>query len=303
MDFRHIDAFRAVMLTRTATKAAQLVGTSQPGISRLIAELERSTKLTLFNRERGRLEPTAEAMTFFEEVERRYAGLDNLREFAVRLRNPEASVVRVGCVVSFSLGFFGRAVAAYRHAEPGTQIALSIGPSEAIRNQVVARSLAVAFVTDAGDFAELDAMSFCNVDSLCAIPADHKLAKKRCISLSDLHGEPLIAYEPTTMVRWGIDKLFASHDLSSQVVAVVRYGINVCALVREKVGIGLVHPVNAYDYLNTTGVVFRRIESPVRFHALRIKPRTPAATRQVETLIGVCEATLADVLRDVDAKL
>ena len=30
---------------------------------------------------------------------------------------------------------------------------------------------------------------------------------------------------------------------------------------------------------------------------------TPAATRQVETLIGVCEATLADVLRDVDAKL
>jgi DNA-binding transcriptional LysR family regulator len=71
-------------LTRTTTKAAELIGLSQPGISRLIAELERSTELTLFNRDKGRLDPSEEAQALFEEVKRRYAGLEGLREFAAR---------------------------------------------------------------------------------------------------------------------------------------------------------------------------------------------------------------------------
>ncbi|MFW8217649.1 LysR family transcriptional regulator, partial [Klebsiella pneumoniae] len=47
MDFRHVDAFRALMLTRTTTKAAQVLGTSQSAVSRLVADLERLTRLTL----------------------------------------------------------------------------------------------------------------------------------------------------------------------------------------------------------------------------------------------------------------
>jgi len=117
MDFRHIDAFRAVMLTRSSTKAAQLLGTSQPGISRLIADLERTTQLTLFSRERGRLEPTETAVELFGEVQRRYAGLDNIREFALSLRNPDEAIIRAGSVMSFGLGYFARAIAEF-HQDP-----------------------------------------------------------------------------------------------------------------------------------------------------------------------------------------
>jgi len=118
MDFRHIDAFRALMLTRTTTRAAQVIGTSQSGISRLITDLERSINLTLFDRSRGRLEPTVEALALFEEVERRYAGLNNIREFALSLRNPSTAVIRVGSVVSFGLGYFARVVANFHRRHP-----------------------------------------------------------------------------------------------------------------------------------------------------------------------------------------
>ncbi|AKJ67222.1 hypothetical protein PATSB16_08630 [Pandoraea thiooxydans] len=303
MDFRHIDAFRAVMLTRTATKAAQLVGTSQPGISRLIAELEKSTKLTLFNRERGRLEPTAEAFAFFEEVERRYAGLDNLREFALRLQDPTTAVMRVGSVVSFSLGYFARAIAHYRKIQPAVQIGLTTGSSALIRDQVVMRSLMLGVVTDVVDLTETDAVAFSSDSTLCAMPGDHPLARKSVVKLADLAGYPIISYEPADMVRWGMDKIFTEGNLGPQIAAIVRYSVNVCTLVRERVGVGFVHPVAAYDFLNVDGIVFRRFEPDMKFHSLLIKPRTPAASPQVEQLIDVLDETLVEVLEEVEARL
>jgi DNA-binding transcriptional LysR family regulator len=48
MNQRQIEAFRLVMLRGSMTAAAEELGTSQPSISRLIAELEESTGLALF---------------------------------------------------------------------------------------------------------------------------------------------------------------------------------------------------------------------------------------------------------------
>ena len=49
MDFRHVDAFRALMLTRTTTKAAQVLGTSQSAVSRLVADLGETCNLTMLH--------------------------------------------------------------------------------------------------------------------------------------------------------------------------------------------------------------------------------------------------------------
>ncbi len=302
MDFRHIDAFRAMMLTRTSTKAAQLINLSQSAISRLIADLERSTKLTLFNRERGRLEPTAQAYALFAEVERRYAGLDNIREFALSLRSPETAMIHVGSVLSFGLGFFARAMARFREIHPSVRIALTTGSSQLIRDQIVARTLAFGVVTDSVDCAETDAVSFAKLDALCAVPAGHPLASLPVITLDDLRAWPVISYEPSDMVRWGMDWIFDESKLGPQVAAVVRYSVNVCALVRESVGVGLVHPVVAYDFLDT-GLVFRRFEPAMTFHTLRIKPRSPAASTHVEDLITVLDETLSHIINEVEARL
>lgn len=61
MNLRQIEAFRAVMIAGTATEAAKLLHTSQPAISYLIRQFERTLDLTLFQLHRGRLPPTPEA--------------------------------------------------------------------------------------------------------------------------------------------------------------------------------------------------------------------------------------------------
>jgi DNA-binding transcriptional LysR family regulator len=303
MDFRHIDAFRAVMLTRSSTKAAQLIGTSQPGVSRLIAELERSTKLTLFSRDRGRLEPTETAIALFGEVQRRYAGLDNIREFALCLRNPDEAIVRAGSVMSFGLGYFARAISQFHVAHPSIRVALTTGFSTEIRDQVVARTLDMGVVTDQVDLAETDAMSFAKLPALCALPAQHRLASKRVIRPQDLNECDFISYEPSDMVRWGIDDLFSEAGVTPQTKAIVRYSVNVGTLVREQVGVGLVHPIAAYDFLKDPAVVFRRFDPGFTFHSVLIKPRTPAASAHAEALIEALSSALEKTVAELEDRL
>ena len=61
LNFRQIEAFHAVMLAGTTTGAAQMLRTTQPSVSRLLAQAQQASGLKLFDMERGRLRPTREA--------------------------------------------------------------------------------------------------------------------------------------------------------------------------------------------------------------------------------------------------
>lgn len=58
---RHIEVFRAVMIAGSVTRAAELLGSSQPTVSRELARMEQGIGFALFERVHGRLRPTMPA--------------------------------------------------------------------------------------------------------------------------------------------------------------------------------------------------------------------------------------------------
>jgi DNA-binding transcriptional LysR family regulator len=86
VNIRQLEAFRAVMIARSTTGAAELLDVSQPAVSRLIVQLEASLELTLFDRSSGRLAPTPEALLLHEEVERTVVSVDKIRELAREIK-------------------------------------------------------------------------------------------------------------------------------------------------------------------------------------------------------------------------
>ena len=73
--------------TQTVTAAARRLNMSQPAATQMLAGLERSVGFALFARDRRRLVPTNEALTFYAEVRRAFVGLDMLRSFAKETRD------------------------------------------------------------------------------------------------------------------------------------------------------------------------------------------------------------------------
>jgi DNA-binding transcriptional LysR family regulator len=81
---RHMEVFRAVMLTGSISGAAKMLYVSQPAVSKLITYIESRLSFRLFDRVNNRLIATAEAHTLYREVERVYQAALAVKEcFAV----------------------------------------------------------------------------------------------------------------------------------------------------------------------------------------------------------------------------
>ncbi len=77
MKYKQMLAFRMVMLSGTVTQAAERLNISQPAVSNLIASLEQHFGFPLFERRKGRLSPTPDALHIYEDVARALSGFEN----------------------------------------------------------------------------------------------------------------------------------------------------------------------------------------------------------------------------------
>jgi DNA-binding transcriptional LysR family regulator len=65
---RQVETFRAVLDTGSMTRAAELLGVSQPTVSRLIADMEAEIGLVLFERSGRVVQPTPEALAIGQKI-------------------------------------------------------------------------------------------------------------------------------------------------------------------------------------------------------------------------------------------
>ena len=110
VNLRHIEIFHAVMTTGNLTEAARMLHTSQPTVSRELARFEKVLGLQLFERTRGRLQPTVQGLRLFEEVQRSWYGLDRIVSAAESLREFRQGVFPVlsaAAVAAVSLSLSG----------------------------------------------------------------------------------------------------------------------------------------------------------------------------------------------------
>jgi len=79
MRLRHIEVFNAVMQTGSVSAAARLINVTQPAVSRTLQHAELQMGFALFQRARGRLTPTNEALALFPHIEKLFEQLDEVQ--------------------------------------------------------------------------------------------------------------------------------------------------------------------------------------------------------------------------------
>src|SRR5689334_11897617 len=115
---RQIEAFRAVIVMGSVTGASRALNVTQPAVTRLIQDLQRSLGLPLFVRRGSRLVPTEEALALYREVERQFVGLDRIARAARDLKEGRAGTLRIAALPAFSVGFMPRAVGEFMVERP-----------------------------------------------------------------------------------------------------------------------------------------------------------------------------------------
>ena len=113
-DFR-LKVFMAVAQQKSFTKAASMLGVSQPAVSQNIAELEKGLGVKMFERLKGETVLTSEGTVFMQHASRLLAAEGQIMELFSRL---QPAVVKVAASEELYTYIFNPALESFRKIHP-----------------------------------------------------------------------------------------------------------------------------------------------------------------------------------------
>lgn len=124
MRLRHLEVVNAIRITGTLSGAARLLHMTQPAVTQILQSAEAQLGYELFRRVRGRLEPSAEAMVIFPELESLDRQIVKLQQLTANLRSGEASGLRVLCSPALAQAVMPQIVARFLNKRPNARISV-----------------------------------------------------------------------------------------------------------------------------------------------------------------------------------
>jgi DNA-binding transcriptional LysR family regulator len=245
LNFRQIEAFKAVIESGTVSRAALLLNISQPAMSRLIAHLEVDTGLMLFDRVKGRLVPTEHAVRLHSEIDRIFAGVRQVENAVEVIHREEQGRLDIGVSPPLAGSFIQRAITRFLKDRQRVFCSVDSLISPWIVDRLVARKLDVGLVAvaSANPYVTLEPLMECPM--VCIMPRNHPLAAKHTIKPSDLDDTPFVGYPPDSHPGLRIAGMFEMHRIKANIAIVSNAVLTVCELVASGFGVSLVHPLDA----------------------------------------------------------
>ncbi|GGJ89152.1 LysR substrate-binding domain-containing protein [Pseudomonas matsuisoli] len=287
MNLRQIEAFRSVMRLGSMTAAADALYTSQPNVSRLIAQLELSTGLKLFERAGARLIPTKEGSAFFQEVERAYVGLDSLRQSAKNIRNLGTGRLRIAAVPSTGLTLIPHVIKQFVATRPELTVSLHMNASPTVVQWVQSQFCDLGVVVQPSDAGPLETQLIAQLRAVCVLPPGHRFASRERITAQDLHEEDFVSLCHGDGTREQMDKVFEQAGVERKLVVEGQYSAINCEMVASGMGAALVSPNVARDFLHK-GITIHRFEPELLFPVYVVAPaeagQTPLARQFIQAL-------------------
>ncbi|MCP3970683.1 MAG: LysR family transcriptional regulator [Rhodobacteraceae bacterium] len=293
--FRQFQAFHAIIEAGTVTAAAEQLGISQPGISNLLAQLERATRIRLFHRSKGRLVPTPEAMVLFNEIDTVVRGLDHVNQAVVDLQNQQAGQLQVATNHALAFGFMPELIAGFTADKPHLTISFQSQYSSKIQEWVTAGLFEIG-VCELPLRQDGLASQMFFFETRCAVPAGSPAAAHEVLSPERLDGFPFIVMGIDHMVSRRTREAFHGSGSDWRIRCHTDLFRNALNMVRQGVGAALIDPFTlASD--NGEGYVVRpfrpRILLDIIIVTARARPVSAIGQQFLDRLVPRMQALAA----------
>jgi DNA-binding transcriptional LysR family regulator len=274
---REYEAFDAVLRSGSVTRAAELLGLSQPAVSKLLQSLELATGLALFDRVRRRLTPTAEAQRLHQEVARLFATARRVDELTRDIRDSGQGELRIAALPILGLRFLPGVTKQLRKRHGGLRISLAVESSREVRESLLRNAADIGFVLPLSEQAPLFHGWTIRTPAVAVIPKDHRLASRSSLTPKDFENEPFISLGRTYRMRHLIDALFDGEAVSRRMEIETQNAFVACELAALGEGITIVDTITAARFNDRVALVPVSPSVPIQFNVLLPPSTVPSA--------------------------
>ncbi len=273
----------ALEQTRNFRQAGELIGLSQPAVSRSVSELERQLELRLFDRTTREVVLTEAGQMLAQRLPRWMDELDNtlleLRHWARARRGK----VRVASAPTLSASLMPLCLAECAEREPGLEILLLDRTQQDVFESIVTGEVDFGVIVEpeTSQLGSVRHETILRDPFVVVAPKEHPLVDSgKEPAWKDLEGAPLILLDHSSGSRRLIDRALSSHGISVQVVQEVGHPTTGFEMLRAGLGISIM-PGLAIPETGLPGLLARplipRIERDIMLAHRRNRLPSPLA--------------------------
>jgi LysR family cys regulon transcriptional activator len=243
MNFQQLRSIReAARRGYNLTEVANVLFTSQPGVSRQIRELEDELGVEIFERNGKRLTGLTEpGKGILQIVERLLLEAENLRQASQEYAGEKSGTLTIATTHTQARYVLPRVVQAFRSAFPEVRIALQQSSPEHIAEWVMSGKADIGIATEGlSRFEELVSFPCYSWSHEVVVPHGHPLAALHPITLEDLGSYPLITYDVGFTGRGHIDDAFMKAGIAPDIVLTAMDSDVIQQYVALGLGVGIV---------------------------------------------------------------
>ena len=295
ISLRQIEAFRAVMITGTVTRAAGVLYVSQPAVSRMLADLESNIGFKLFERSNRQLVPTAEGHAFYEEVDRAFVGLDQISRTAEAIKEYRIGQVNLVTIPSLANSLIPEVIRQFSEIYPDVFVSLEVQPSQRVFERIVSQQCDIGICALPVDGAAIESRPIGRLEALCVLPLDHPLTKKKNITARDLDGEVFVSFKADSMYRHMVDEIFQTQGVRRVLKFQARTMAGILGLVSQGLGVSVVGPLLP-SVEGQREFAVRPFKPAIPIDLALIQPAQKPLSRITQRFVELLEAYVGKVL-------
>jgi LysR family cys regulon transcriptional activator len=224
------------------TRAAAVLHTSQPGISRQIRLMEEQLGISMLIRVGGRITGlTQEGIRVAISAKRIVKEVSSLMRMGEEFMQQETGRLSVATVHSLALSMLPSAVMGLRTRYPGVTIAVQHASASQCFDLLRTGDLDLGITIEApGLSSGLIALPLQTVPRVLIVPPDHELLSGGLIGLADIARYPLIFQGAMVNSGWAVSRVFKASGIELQPVIEAMDASVIKAYVEHGAGIAII---------------------------------------------------------------
>lgn len=296
METRDLQTFLAVASSGSITKAADLLGRSQPAVTRTIQELEATLGFQLLHRIGRRVQLSEEGAAFEEEARRLLMSFSELAARAKMIAAGRGRILQIVATSAIGTGLIPAALAELGKGELPHETHLGQFSPSIVAQEVRGGRAEIGFSSLPLDTPGLDVLRLYSAPDVAVLRKDDALAELDVVPLSAFAGRRLATLLDPLRFQLHVARAMAARGIETGPVIRTNTAYGALQIVRRTGVAAIVDPLTAYG-LNLPDVVVRPIDVTVLFHwgviAAERRPMRPVAKALMNAVEVVAKRSIA----------
>lgn len=293
LSFRQLEIVRAVIRSGSITGAADALGISQPAVSMMVRQCRSAAGFQLFERRKGRLQPTPETAGLIVDLDRVFDGVERVNRLIDDMRVSNVGAIQIAATPTLAENMLPRAVALFQKSRPNVRVSIHAVDNFSVVDHVAQEH--VDFGLALSPFMHVDArqIQLCAADLVCVVNRDSPLATRTSVTPKDLSAVSLISFSKTLPLGMLVEGAFRKAGVPLRVAQEVNQSSVACALVREGAGAAIIDPFWLAENRDKR-LVALKLRPRAEVTAQVLVPKSATLSRPARILLSMIESVARD---------